>query len=195
MQHAPDLQVAPVAHEQVIVVPVHVSVMFVQELVGQVTVGHSQVLPTHVFPPVQPPQLTLSPQVFFTVPHFPVQAAGGGGGGHFVQLWRIVPQPLETPVPGSHTPGLAQVRGVQPHVFVVVSHGSLVPHWAVPQLTDTPQPVSVPHLPVQSAAVGGTHATHWFVFASQICVVPPSLVVGQEPQLMATPHESMIVPH
>jgi hypothetical protein len=70
-----------------------------------------------------------------------------------------LPQPSETPVPGSHTPGLAQVRGVQPHVFVVVSHATPV-HWLVPQLTLTPQPVSVPHLPAQLALVGGTQATH-----------------------------------
>ena len=127
----------------------------------------------HEVPPVQPPQLTLSPQVFFTIPHLPVQTAGGGGGGHFVQPWRMLPQPSATPVPGSQTPGLLHVRGVHPHVFVVVSQGALV-HWLVPQLTVTPQPVILPHLPLQSARVGGTQATHWFVFASQICDAPAS---------------------
>ena len=142
------------------VVPVQVSLMSVHELAGQVTAGHSQALATQALPPVQPPQLTLSPQVFFTVPHLPEHAAGGGGVGHFAQFLRIPPQPFETPVPGSHTPGLAHVSGVHPQVFVASLHGSADPHWVVPQSIVTPHPVSVPHLLVQSAAVGGTQATH-----------------------------------
>ena len=111
----------------------------------------------HDGPPVQPPQLKLSPQEFATVPHLPVQTAGGGGVAHGVQPWRMFPQPSETPVPGSQMPGLLQVSGVQPQVFVAALQAADV-HWLVPQSIDTPQPLSVPHLPVQSAAVGGTQA-------------------------------------
>jgi hypothetical protein len=126
VQHDPDLHVFPVPHVHVMVVPVHESVMFVHELAGHVTVGHSHVFPVHVFPPLQPPHETGSPHVFVTVPHLPVHAAGGGGAGHLVQLWRVPPQPSETPVPGSHTPGLAHVSGVHPQVFVNVLHAALV---------------------------------------------------------------------
>ena len=121
------------------------------------TLGHWQVLSMHDVPPVHPPQLKSSPHEFATVPLLPVQIAGGGGVAHFVQLWRMFPQPSETPVPGSQTPGLLQVSGVHPQVFVAALHAAVV-HWLVPQSIETPQPVSVPHLPVQSAAVGGMQA-------------------------------------
>ncbi len=156
--------------------------------------GHWHLFEMHDVPPVQPPQLTLSPHVLVTVPHLPVQMAGGGGVAHIVQLWRMFPHPSETPVPGSQTPGLLHVSGVQPQVFVVVLQAALV-HWVVPQLTVTPQPVSVPHLPLQSAIVGGTHASHWFVFALQMSDAPASALVGHEPQFTATPHESTRTPH
>jgi hypothetical protein len=55
--------------------------------------------------------------------------------------------------------------------------------------------VSVPHLPAQLARVGGTQATHWFVFASQICDAPASFEVGHEPQSKVTPHVSTMTPH
>jgi len=152
------------------------------------------VLSVHVLPPVQPPQLTSSPHEFFTVPHLPEQTAGGAGAAHFVQFFSVPPQPSDTPPPGSHTPGLEHVSGVQPHVCVVVLHAALV-HWLVPQSTVTPHPVSVPHLSAQSAVVGGTQAVHWFVFASQICVAPPSSDVGHEPHSTVTPHESIRAPH
>jgi hypothetical protein len=139
---------------------------FIPQSFGRHVGGHAQTLFVHTSLPGHAPQLTGSPHVFFTVPHLPVHAAGGGGGGHFAQVWRTLPQPSSIPPPGSHTPG-PQVRGMQPHVFVVVSHGALPGHWVVPQSMVTPHPVIFPHLPVQSAAVGGTHAVHWWVVASQ----------------------------
>ncbi len=168
--------------------------VFVPQSFAPHGLAHSHVFAMHDVPPVHPPQLTLSPHVFFTVPHFPVQIAGGGGAVHFVQLLRMFPHPSETPVPGSQTPGLLQVSGVHPQVFVVVSHAALV-HWLVPQSIVTPQPVILPHLPAQDAVVGGVQATHWFVFALQISEAPASALVGHEPQLSATPHESTSVPH
>jgi hypothetical protein len=192
------LHVPPSPQLQSITVPVHVSLMFVHEFAPHVTVGQTHTFPSHVLPPVQPPHATLSPQAFFTVPHFPVQTAGGGGGGHAVQC-RIPPHPFEIPVdPGGvqRPPLLAHVSGMHPHVFVVSSQAAAsLPHWLVPQLTDTPHAVIVPHLPVQSAAVGGVQKTHWLVFASQICDAPASLFVGHDPQFTGTPHESRIVPH
>jgi hypothetical protein len=86
------------------------------------------------------------------------------------------------------------LSGVQPQVFVSELQAAPV-HWVVPQSIVTPQPVILPHFPVQLAFVGGTQATHWFVFASQICDAPASALDGHEPQLIATPHESTIVPH
>jgi hypothetical protein len=132
---------------------------FVPQSFGPHGLGHWQVFAMHDVPPVQPPQFTLSPQLFFTVPHFPLQAAGGGGGGHFAQLWRMLPQPSATPVPGSQTPGLLHVSGTQPHPFVSGLQVVVV-HCEVPQSIVTPQPVILPHFPAQLALVGGTHATH-----------------------------------
>jgi hypothetical protein len=200
VQHVPPLpQVPPPgAPLQVFVAPqltvLPLQSVFVPQSFGPQGLGHWHVLAMHDVPPVQPPQLTLSPQLFFTVPHFPLQTAGGGGGGHFVQLWRMFPQPSATPVPGSQTPGLLQVRGVQPQPFVSGLHAALV-HWLVPQSIVTPQPVIFPHLPVQLAVVGAAQDTHWWVFASQIWDAPASALAGQEPQLIGTPHESTIVPH
>jgi hypothetical protein len=196
VQHEPPgVHVSPDPHVHVIVVPLHVSWTGAHEPGEQLSVGHTHVFELeHVLPPGHDPHLTSSPHELVTVPHLPVHTAGGGGVGHFVQLWRTPPHPSETPVPGSQTPGLAHVSGVQPQVFVVVLQGADV-HWLVPQSIVTPQPVSFPHRPAQSAAVGGTHATHWFVFASQICVAPPSSDVGQDPHSLVTPHESTMVPH
>jgi hypothetical protein len=136
------------------------------------------------------PQLTVSPHEFFSVPHFPSHAGGSGAAGHFVHPVSTPPHPLPTtaPPPGSHTPGLAQVSGVQqepvralhdvptPHV-VGDGHVMVVPH---PEIDDT-------HLPVQSAAVGGTHATHLLSVHTS--------VPGQVGQTTATPHESVTTPH
>jgi hypothetical protein len=165
VQHVPDFpHVAPPG------APVHVLVApqftmfpmqsaFMPQSFGPHGFGHWHVFAMHDVPPVHPPQATLSPQLFFTVPHFPLHAAGGGGGGHFAQLWRMFPQPSATPVPGSQTPGLLHVSGTHPHPFVCGLQVAL-PHWAVPQSTVTPQPVSLPHFPAQLAIVGGAQATH-----------------------------------
>lgn len=141
------------AHETVS--PVHESVNDAHEFAGHVFgVQHVPEVP-HVLPPgallqsfvapqftlfpwqsvtvpqefaphvVAPGHATLSPQAFFTVPHWVWQIAGWPHGVH---PWRMFPQPSETPPPGSHTPGVLHVMGVQPHVFVAWLHGSLALH-------------------------------------------------------------------
>jgi hypothetical protein len=204
--HASDVQHVPVlphvfppgAALQLFVVPQLTEFPLQSVFVPQSFAPHgsaqAQAFAMHDVPPVQPPQSMLSPHVFFTVPHLPVQIAGGGGVEHFAQFFRIFPHPSETPVPGSQTPGLLHVRGVQPHVLVVVSHAVLV-HWLVPQSIVTPQPVIVPHFPLQDAIVGGVQATHWLVFPLQISEEPASALVGHEPQSSVTPQASTRTPH
>jgi hypothetical protein len=164
---------------------------FVPQSLGPHAAGQVQALFTQICALLQLlGQVIVSPHEFFTVPQaLPEQTAGGGGAVHFLHPLRTLPQPSATPPPLSQTPGLLQVSGVQPQVLVAALHSALLGHCEVPQSTVTPQPLKVPHLPVQSALVGGTQAVHWCVLASQICGAV------QVPQSMATPHESWMVPH
>ena len=92
MQHVPDLpQVFPPGAElHVLVAPqlteLPLQSVTVPQLFAPHGLGHSHVFAVHTVPPVQPAQVMLSPQLFFTVPHLPVQTAGGGGVAHLVQL-------------------------------------------------------------------------------------------------------------
>ena len=146
---------------------------------AQVLVGPQTSLPGQL------PQLSLSPQAFVTTPHFPPaslsQRAGGGGVGHELVQSSVPPQPSEMPL---HAPGLLQVKGTQPHLLVAVLQ--VTPPAHAGQVTETPHPVSVPHFPAQSASVGGMHAMHWCVCASQTCGA------RHEGQRTSTPHESRI---
>ena len=153
---------APVAHEppQLTVFPWQSVAVPEHEFAGHAG-GQAQVLSApQTSPDGQLPQAKLSPQEFLTVPHFGVppstpQTAGGGGIGHAPHPESLPPQPSETP---SQAPGLLQVRGEQPQVFVVALQVTPPAHTG--QVIETPQPVSVPHRPAQSAIVGATQAMH-----------------------------------
>jgi hypothetical protein len=184
-------QVPPAPH---VVPPLHVTVLPHESVlvphsfaVQPLTQVHSLFTHSCPCPPswlqLPVPQLTVSPHAFLSVPHLPAHAGGSGGVGHAAQL-SVPPQPSLTPVP--HTLGLEHVRGVQ-HWSVIVLHFAGDVHvTGVGHVTVTPQPVRVAaQLAAQSAAVGGVHATHWCVVASQTS----GLV--HAPQFTSTPHESV----
>lgn len=136
------------------------------------------------------PQLIVSPHEFLSTPHLPVHAGGRGWGAHAAQPVRTPPHPLLTtaPPPGLHTPGLEQVSGVQQEPVSVLQVEPPLHVSGLGQVMVVPHPViDETHLPAQSAAVGGTHATHLFPWQTSF--------PGHVGQITATPHESAMTPH